>query len=253
MNTKEYVESLINKNKNKLKEEQKKSFAKMNVFMAITILSAVFGIIGISSTLLGAVAAVGTSIAAVSGYRSTKKRKKMIEDAYEKENKHLEEIKSKGIKIDNTSKIERRNRYQTAKNNIEDKEKHIKNSSTRDNITCLANMAAGIGGFLLGGVFGIISPIIAGYKLLTDKAGNKDYEDYMNSKVEYDNVCNEYRILSHARNTRNNTRTTPTRVIPKRGKAKKYTREQLEAAEKYVDALSKINPKKENAKQIVKK
>lgn len=253
MNTREYVDSLINNNNEELKKTKDKANTKKNIYVALGIFSLVFGVIGLTYALPVGIAAFGTGITALSGYNTAKKREKMKEDAINAENKHLEEIKTKGIKIDNASKRERHNRYNSAKANIDGKDSFIKNLSIRDNITSIISVAAGLAGFMLGGFVGIASPLIAGYKLLSNKVGNKDYQDYMNSKVKYDNVCNEYKILKHAARTRSNTRTTTTRLIPQRGKALTNNKEQVAAVDKYIEALSQMNNTPEKPKTIVKK
>lgn len=272
MNTKGYLESLINKTKNEQKKEIDKTHKKMNILMAATIFSIVFGIAGLTYTLPAGIAMLATSVATLSGYKKEKKRKKIIEDTYKKRLEHLDDIKKNGLKIDNTSKRERMTKYRQAQANISGKEEHIKNSNIRDNVTDVLAGGAGVVGFLLGGLTAITAPILAVYKLISNRVSNKDYEDYMNNKVEYDNVCDEFRIIKFANrnnnrnsnnnsnansnsntNSRNNVRRATSRLIPMHGNKSTYSREQLAAADKYVEALSKMNSTPEKPKTIVKK
>lgn len=255
MNLKDYTESLINNIKGEAKNKKSKAFRKMNMYAATGIITGVFGIIAIATAFPMGLAGLGTAIAALSGYKCAEKKQKMEQDGFRKEIDHLEKIKRDGLRVDNAANTDRNNRYTNALSNMNGKEEHIKNQDSRDNITCGAAAATGLLGVVFGGLIGIVPPMIAVYKGITDKVSKKDYQDYIDSKVNLDNVVNEYKIIRHARTTRTPVRRTPTRILPSKGKikSKNYTPEQIAAANKYIDALSNINNSKEKPKQIVKK
>lgn len=257
MSIREYTDSIINKLRRKSSEQNKKSNRKLNIYVAAGIISAVFGLGTITIAFPMGLACLGTAIAAVSGYKSTEKKKKIEKNIYEQEIQYLEKLKSTGIKVDRASKIERNNRYRTARTNIADMEENNNVAKARENITCGASIGTGILGLLMGGIFGYISPLVAGYKLITDKISKKDYNDYMNTKLELDNVTNELDIINYASTHRGSTRTFSSTLYPSKGKdktnTKNYTKEQIDAANKYIDALSKVDTSKEEPKQIVKK
>ena len=257
MTTREYVESLIRNTKKEQKEKKKKSFRKLNMYVVAGISTAVFGVVAMTMALPMGIAAFGTALAALSGYCSETKKQKMEQDAYDKEIEHLKKITADGIKVDTASAIARNDRYRRAMTNISGKEPHIDNTNKRDNITCGASVVTGLLGIGLGGVLGFISPLVAGYKYLTDRASNKDFQDYMNNKVELDNVSNELKIIRHAGTHRAPTRVTSSVLYPRRGNVRdnvrEYTPEQMAAADKYINALANMNNEKRKPKQIVKK
>ena len=168
MNTREYVDSLINNNNSEFKKENDKTNTKMNIFVGAAIASLVFAISGLTLSLPAGIAMIATSVAAISGYKKEKKRKKINEEIHKKRIKHLEDIKKNGIKIDKTSKIERLNKYRQAKTNFSGKEDHINSNSRLDNITNLITGVAGLAGFFLGGLTAIAAPILTGYKMLSN-------------------------------------------------------------------------------------
>ena len=257
MNIRGYTDSLINKIKREAKEKNSKSFQKMNMYAVAGIALGVFGIFALATALPMGIAGIGTAAAALSGYNSAKKKQKMEQDAYKKEIEHLEKIKKDGLRVDGEGNRDRNDRYRNASTNVKEKEKetHINNQNIRDNITCGAAAATGLLGVALGGLLGVVPPLIAVYKGITDRASNKDYQDYINDKVDLDNVLNELRIINYARTSRTPVRRTATRIYPNKGKtkSKNYTPEQLEAANNYIDALSSMDNTKEKPKQIVKK
>lgn len=257
MTTREYVESLIRNTKKEQKEKKKKSYRKLNMYVAAGITTAVFGVVAMTITLPMGLAAFGTALAALSGFCSERKKQDMEQEAYDKEIEHLQKIISEGIKVDIASSTARNDRYRRASTNISGKAAHIDNANKRDNIICGVSVGTGLLGIGLGGILGFISPIVAGYKFLTDKASNKDFQDYINNKVELDNVTNEAKIIRYAGTHRTPSRVTSTRLYPRRGNVKnnnrEYTPEQIAAADKYVNALANMDNEKRKPKQIVKK
>lgn len=258
MTIREFTDSIIRNIKKEKQEKNSKAFRTRNMYAVAGIFSAIFGIVAITTALPMGLAGIGTALAALSGYKATEKKQKMEQNLYDKEIQHLENLKKSGIRVDRESTNARNNKYSRALANIRGKKEHINTSNKRDNIVCGVSAASCVLGILAGGLLGYTSPVIAGYKFITDRTSKKDYADYINDKLELDNVSNELKIIRHASTHRTPTRTTSSTVLhPVRGlnntKSKTYTKEQMDAADKYINALSNLNTSKEDSKKIVKK
>ena len=260
MKAKQYIDRIRKKIEARHRNYEKSSEMKSYLYTALGVFGCTFGIIALTYSLPLALAGLGTMISGISGHINNEKRKKINESVFNKEMSHLDQIEKEPIDVSEQTTKKKEANYKKMKDKIMPKYERVEKCKKIETVTNICGIGACVAGIMFGGLVAGLPLLVAGYKFLSDRATTKDYEDYMNDRVELDNLTSEINI---ARNIKNNTqKSTSTNQVNTKSnikssknnnKSNNYSRQQIIAVDEIVNSIAKPSNGESKNKTMVKR
>ena len=256
MNKKQYIDERIRENKERINNLKNNCKRMQYILMIAGIIAGVGALCAVGVSFGAAAAAAGAAAGAFIGHSSAEKNTKYEIDRLNKESHHLEKLKTIEIDRSEQANNQRNTELSRLRGEQSGREDSIKNDKIRDNYCYMGLGATTLLGIAVGGVLGALSPLVAGFKYLSDRATSEKIEKYNTLQAQINMLEDERAVIacSTPRTTTAPTRTPVRRPSPRqRGKRIEYTPEQVQAVNDYVEQLSRAEENIEKPKTIVKK